>query len=480
MIKFVCVNKPRLKAVAFVLLTAILCSQCTKIDTTTIGSGLIPGVDNIHTFDTTLNIIAHNYDAINACDSLGPADLLASGIISNNPLFGTARGEMYFELKPQSYPVTLPAHDTLTMVVDSVVLVLKYNHSYGDTNVMQKVQVYQLSEKMKSDSAYQTCKRMDHDLDVLGEATFTPTSLRDSVHGFGEDDANQLRIHLPESFGTDFLNNVSKFKSDSAFKEYFKGFAVVPDDATGGQALNYFNLASASSRLSIYVTSRRDTTRDTTSINLRFTSLASQANYIEKDRDASEVTQHLGEIAEGDSLVFIQAMPGGTYAKLNIPSLTGFPNSVINRAELIVEQVYDPAAANFAAPRMLYLDIPDSSGKYIPIPCDFSTSQLQSGFTYLGGKAKKVTDNQGHQVARYTFNLSRYIQSIVTRKEENTVMRLRAPFYIENMTTYVDRCGQGIGLFSYPMNNPADGGVKLNGSNGDSTRIRLHVIYSKL
>jgi len=34
--------------------------SCKKIDTTDIGSDLIPVVDNVHTFDTTLEIITDN------------------------------------------------------------------------------------------------------------------------------------------------------------------------------------------------------------------------------------------------------------------------------------------------------------------------------------------------------------------------------------------------------------------------------------
>lgn len=473
-------NKARFKAVAYLLLSSLIFSQCTKIDTTKVGAGLIPGVDNIHTFDTTFHVIANNFDDITQCDSIGYNDLLASGIITNNPLFGSTKAEMYFQLKPSVIPVILPAHDTLSMVVDSVVLVLKYNHSYGDTNVMQKLKVYELGGDFKRDSVYKTCDKFIYFPDEIGEVSFTPTSLRDSIHAFREDDNNQLRIKLPNSYGENYINNAANLTSDSLFQQYFKGFAVVPDDATGGEAINYFDLTSSSSRLSIYVRSKRDTILDTASINLTYTSTSMQANYIENQRGTSQITQFTGNNPSGDSLLFVQTYPSGSYVKLSIPALSSFPNSVINRAELIVEQVYDPLAAQFNVPNLLYLDIPDSSGKYIPIPCDFSLTEAQSGFSSLGGKPKKITNQQSQQIARYTFNISRYVQSIVTRKDANATIRLRAPFYIENYSTYLDRCGQTIGLFSFMVNSASDGGVKLNGTNQNNSGIRLHVIYSKL
>lgn len=470
-----------------VLLIVFLFASCTKIDTTSVGSGLIPGVDNIHTFDTTLDVIATNYDAYTECDSVSFLDLHALGIIDNNPLFGKSLANIYLELKPAVFPFKLPAHDTLSMVVDSVVLVLKYDHSYGDTLTPQKVQVYEVSDKMKYDSAYKTCTLIFHEPDLLGEASYVPARLRDSIHGFKENDANQLRIRINNNWGTDFINNVSKFSSDSAFKEYFKGFALVADEATGGEALNYFSLRSSSTRLSIYVRSKKDTTKDTSMINLTFnhsdlSNISASANYIKRDRATSEITQHLSQPTEGDSLIFIQTAPG-SYALLKIPGLSSFPNSVIHRAALIAEQVYDPAVQQFQPPGMLFLQAedPDKPGKYTPMPCDFSLGQLQTNFSYLGGFPEKVENGNGNAVSRYTFNISRYMQSIVTRKLANSTLKLSAPFYIYNDTAYTDRCNQFITPFNpYRMNHIADGGVKLNGSVQGPTRIRLYIVYSKL
>ncbi len=473
--------KTHIRATTLVLLTAILFTACTKIDTTSVGSGLIPGVDNINTFDTTFNIIATNFDNVAECDSVGPGDLHAIGIINNNPLFGKALANTYLELKPSTYPVLLPAHDTLSMVVDSVVLVLKYDHSYGDTMTPQKVQVYEVSQKLRFDSAYKTCIQLAHEPDLLGSANYVPARLKDSIHAFKENDANQLRIKIDNSWGTDFINNVSKFTTDSAFKEYFKGFAIIADEGTGGQALNYFSLSSSATRLSIYMRSKKDTVLDTTMLNLTFNMNSGSGNYIKLDRNGSEIVQHLSQPAGGDSLLFINTTPG-SYALLNIQGLASFPNSVINRAELITEQVYDPLAASFQTPRMLYLQIedPDKAGKFINVPCDFSTSELNTGFANIGGTAKNASDGNGNIVSRYTFNISRYVQSIITRDMANLKLKLSAPYYILNDTVYVDRCNQAIGLFSYRMNQVADGGVKLNGSIKGSRRIRLHVVYSKL
>lgn len=463
------------------LLTVFFLSQCTKIDTTSVGSGLIPGVDNIHTFDTTFNVIGNNYDGISLCDSTTRNDILALGTIDNNPLFGSTSAEIYFNFTPSAYPVVLPQHDDNTMVVDSVVLVLKYVNSYGDTNLPQKVNVYDLASDLSPDSNYSTCiQRPYFTINQVGSATFIPARLKDSIHVLREDDNKQLRITLDKAYGERFIDNVSALTTDSAFKSLFHGLAVVPDAAQGGEAINYFYLGSASSRISIYTTSKQGDVTDTSIINLSFTSNSGQANYMTRQRGASEVTGHLTPNPNGDSLLFIQTYPMATYAKLTIPSLSGFPNSVINQAELIIEQAYDPAALPFQPPNLLYIDVPDTSGRYIPIPCDFSTSELQSAFATLGGAPKTILNHAGQQVVQYKFNISRYVQSIVTKKDANAELRLRAPFYILNATAYVDRCGQTVTAFSYPTNQALFGGVKISGTNSQASHIRLRVIYSKL
>jgi hypothetical protein len=470
-------------AVTGILILFFFGLGCTKIDTTSLGQDLIPAVDNIHTFDTSLNVIAKNFDDLSTCDSVQRSDLHALGIISNDAYFGKTNAAIYLELKPQAYPFTFPDHDADSLFVDSAILVLKYSHSFGDTNLAQKAQVYQLSQNLKADSLYSTCNVLGHENILLGEKLYVPSRLKDSIHAFKEDEANQLRIPINKSLIEGFINNPDMFLKDSSFKESFKGFAIVADESTGGQALNYFDLTSTNTRLSIYVRSSKANVKDTSVINFPMTIFSGEANSIVRIRGNSEITQYLTQPPAGDSVVYIQTSPG-SYAQLAIPGLSGLSNRVIHRAELIVEQLYSPNTLDnyFTAPRMLYLDAKDTSTNdtYIPVPCDFSVNELQTSFNYLGGASKQVSDGAGHTVNRYVFNISRYVQSIVTKGSNNDTFRLSAPYYIHNKTGYVDRCNQFISPFDFGMNVIADGRVKLNGTNNTSTRMRLHIVYSTL
>lgn len=456
---------------------------CTKIDTTSLGQSLIPVVDNINTFDTTFSVIANNFDDTE-CDTIHRDNLQTLGIISNDPLFGKTNAKIYVELKPQYFPYSFPTADANSFQVDSAVLILQYSHSFGDTNVLQKVNVYQLSDTFNVADNYTTCKILGYNNSILlGTKNYIPSNLKDSVHGYQEEAANQLRIPISKTLIESFIKDSAQiFRSDADFVNYFKGFAIVPDEATGGQALNYFNFST--SHLSLYLRSTNAGTADTSVVDFALSGLSGLSNSIIRERGTSEITNHLAHPATGDSILYIQTSPG-TYALLNIPGLNGLSNRVINRAELIVDQVYSNNSSNdiFDAPINLSIDVKDSSlvnGSYIQIPCDFSGTELQTGFAHLGGQLKTITDNAGQSIGEYRFNISRYLQSIVTKGKSNLTLRLSAPNYVTNTSTYNDWCGQVIGPFSTPKNNVGDGRVKLNGTNNSTTRIRLNVVYSVL
>ena len=195
---------------------------CTKIDTTSLGQNLIPAIDNIHTFDTTYQVIAVNYDSTE-CDTIHRSGLQALGIIANDPLFGSTEANIYFEFKPQTYPFNFPVADANSIQIDSVIMVLDYDHSYGDTNQVQKVNVYQLSDTFNITENYTTCRVLGFDNSVsLGEKSFAPWRLKDSVHAYNEEAANQLRIPLSLAFAQKFIDDSAQiFRNDTDFVKLF-------------------------------------------------------------------------------------------------------------------------------------------------------------------------------------------------------------------------------------------------------------------
>ena len=102
-------NKSQFVSLLGIILTAsiIIFTGCKKInEATDLGDGLIPPVDNVTTFDTTVSVEAYNdlFTALTDSVRYGREGVQWLGKISNDPLFGGTDARMFFELKPTFYP----------------------------------------------------------------------------------------------------------------------------------------------------------------------------------------------------------------------------------------------------------------------------------------------------------------------------------------------------------------------------------------
>jgi hypothetical protein len=466
------------------LLFSFLSWNCTKIDSTTLGGGLIPAVDNVNTFETILNVVANNIDSTvfpgKECAIIYPTDDHVLGYISNDPLFGTTRATLYTELKPAVFPFSFQG-ELGKRTLDSVVLVLSYKRTYGDTTADQRVEVHEITNDFNPDSS--TCRIYQYNIPVLGSKSFKPRELNDSVKlpaPSRDTTINQLRIRL--NYGQSLLA-LDTIKTDSAFKHHLKGFAIVPD--LMGNALNYFSIADTRTKLAVYYTYKRTGLSDTSVVtNFSLYNGDKSANHIVRTRGTSEISTVANTAnPNGDNFIYIQTTPG-SFAELKIPGLTGMSNRIIHRAELIMEQSFSAAALDniFTPPNFLFLNVKDSLNS--PIPCDFTVISNQPDIATFGGYNNPFTNAAGTSIARYTFNISRYVQKTITKQRPMATLKLSAPNYVRIIKNSLDECNISLpGGFLFPLNGVAEGRVKLVGGNINSTapnRIRLRIVYSNL
>ncbi|HVG40226.1 MAG TPA: DUF4270 family protein, partial [Chitinophagaceae bacterium] len=173
----------------------------------------------------------------------------------------------------------------------------------------------------------------------------------------------------------------------------------------------------------------------------------------------------------------------GSYATIKIPALKNISNRVVHRAELIMEQVYHPSAAVLLPPDLLYLDAFDSAkNRYRTIPFDVLVSpQTQQPYFQItnvapfGMVAKKNVNTTGNTISTWKFNITRYIQNVLTKSEPLQDLRVYSPYIIHN---YVDAFNTAGILFG--NNSYAIGQVRLGGGNNATQPMRLHIIYSRL
>jgi hypothetical protein len=462
----------------------LLFLSCNKInETTELGDELIPTVDNVNTFDTVLNVEAA-YFPFDDSSVHFIAENMALGKI-NDPAFGTTTADMYFNLSSQVYGASPFLHKDSVLKIDSVILSLSYRGAYGDTTAAGQISV-QVSE-ISDPNFYDTVLyRFDHpgftSGSSLGGRTFSTRQLKDSVRVGQKRDtvsvANVLRIPLNNSIGEklkDFGAAAGQpYYNDTLFRKAFRGLAVKTTNTTGSGTLAYFNTNDiTNTRLIVYYQYKNASGVKDTATAVYTHSVYSQANSIKRSASG----EYLANLSQSNSQkLYIQSSPTGSYIGMKIPGLDAFPNRVIHRAELIAYSVPSNNSSSdqvLTAPNRLFLDhkgtnnSKDSAYLFeVDIATGFDGSLDLSSF---GGTQRSDKS--------YRFNITRYVQGIVTRHERNDSLRLYAPL---RSIVFARNLNQSI---SIPVLDAiAKGRVVIANSNYFDTtkRLRLRIVYSNL
>lgn len=489
-----------------ILLILFVFLGCTKIDTTDLGGDLIPEVDNVNTFADTLDI--SSTQGLFSPDSVKVfrTDVHALGSITDDPLFGETKASIYLQLKPNFYPYFYgKAGDTINPALapgtgfDSVVLCLSYRGFWGDTTIPMNLQVVQVLPNNNAwDSVLQT-KSVNYAPQtgtVLGGKTVDLRRVRDVVKYANRRDSasGMVRIRLtglePSLFQCDTTTN-NYFRTDSLFKLFNNGLGIT---AQGGRGLMYISLTDTATKLEVHFRRKNKGGIDTSysSFKLELLGAIDTAGrlVVKPSSTANNIIRNRLPLSPGNSELMLQSQPG-TYAEMFIDSLNNYGNRIVHRAFIRAEQIpenvyYDSI---YSAPPLLYLDLRDTSvsEKYKPLYFDLNPNtrydpDFSSGlpffpnggvdFGYYGGFLRYTRDNSGRSVVYYEFNVTRYLQQLVTKGTPNYKMRVFAPFtlYYPQYSTTGYTYGNRIAL----------GRVKLGGGSHPEKPLKLVVIYSKL
>ena len=485
-----------------ILTAAFYFGSCKRIhESTDLGDGLIPAVDNVNTFDTTISVLSYNDSftignadkLLNDSTRVGKTALHYLGHIESDPLFGKSDAEIFMELKPPGFKYYFENFSNDSLFIDSVVLILDYKETFGDTNALQTVNVYELdntpSNLFKTDSSYLLRRNpFPNHSNFLGNKTFAPNILNDSIKAYQDTTKNQLRIKLDPNFGARLLlydsSATSAYAGDSAFRSMFKGFAVT---SSAGNALMGFSLTGANTKLALYYRYHKNspTKFDTTVRYFSFNTLTcGNANYIKRTYTGEIANALAGGTTTQDDLLYIQGTPG-TFARIKIPALSTVTNRVVHRAELIVEQIYHSTFTDplFYKPELLFLDVLDTALKnYRYMPYDFTIDGSGSpNLANFGAEGKATTDAGGNPIQVWKFNMTRYVQNVLAKRESVHELRLFAPYITGDI--YQPSSSLTGGVYFIGVNSSfARGRVRVAGGNySDPTRrLRLRIVYSKI
>lgn len=468
---------------AFVLLISflIVLFSCKKInEATTLGGDLIPPVDNVNTFEVALDAVTKNSLTTDSTQVLY-SDQVALGDI-NDPEFGHVHANFDFNVSAPAYGAYpfLPRHDSLP-AIDSVVLSLSYKGAYGDTisNGVQTLSVYEIPYSgpgtgLRTDTIYRyNDPASDFSGSLLGSATYTINRLGiDSITianpGVTYKTLNTVRIQLNTSLGNKLIqmDTTGGYKSDSVFHTLFNGLAIKSSNA--GNALSYFSLSDTATKLVVYYKYKHNG-NDTTAIVEYHHSGNGQSNYVNVSPGGNWANSLTNA---NDDKVYIQSSPSGSYAGLKIPGLDTLSNKVIHRAEIIATQIPSTLSDPFAPPARLILDRihHNTTDTAFVLQNDLTIgSDLSVDWTTFGGN---------YSYGQYRFNITRYVQGIVTRHESNDSLRIYAP-----LRTYLFDPTLGLKVPIQVVSRIADGRVVLAGGNyptNPAIRLRLRIVYSNL
>nr|WP_294905512.1 DUF4270 family protein [uncultured Lacibacter sp.] len=478
------------------IVIVLLISSCTKIERTTLGGDLLPGSDRLITDTMILPVETTTFlEQDSSVADKGYQHIL--GYI-NDPMFGTTTGAIYLQLLPTLYPISFAvAKDSLFL--DSCVLSLSYNGSYGDTNAVSKVNVYKISDPtFKASTLYRLNQSPSFSTgDFLGTTSVTARDIKRPYRAAYKDDSvvNQLRVRLSDAFGRLLLdqdNITGALRNDTAFKNFLNGFAIVPDSTTSGNVINYFQLNTENTRLNLYYRQRNREGKDDTTV-MRFTFVSdtvrsANANKVHRNYAGSTVEPYLSS-ASPTSLVYLQSAPGPA-VRVKVPGFDTLANRpyIIHRAELVAQQVYQGplAVENLFVPPFTHLFSYSSTNQVETIPYD--NSYYYSLFTtglnpnlrgdtlfnidlgYTGGENNFIRDASNNLITEYRLNMTSYVQNIVIGKTIRRDFKLSAPYYAEysvkkSSSTYI--------------NPVAFGRVQLGGGSHPTQKMYVRIYYSK-
>ena len=471
-------------SVAVLLSAILLYSSCTKIDTTDLGNELIPGSDNVETLDTILDVITDNLLPVNDTTKMLYTELHTVGIIENDAEFGRTEAHMYNSFVPStshSYPFINPD----TVKIDSVVLSLSYSRLYGDSNSVQQFEVREINPIFNfKDTGYLiTGPDIPVRPEILGSRAALFYTLNDSVrYRNGKDTVrsqSELRIKLDTAWARRFVDYDTTagggYNNDSIFMTKFRGLEVRATDASPvKRALAYFNINdNTKTRITFYCRIQNNGKTDTIAPYFFYSARSPQANIV-RSNPAHGYLANVTNGIENDDKLYIQTTPG-SFVKVSIPGLSTLDNRVIHRAELIFEKIPTIEQNYYPPPPNLFIEAFSTTGDSIfTIRNDFIPSNTNPGYdvSTLGG----IIRND-----KYVFTLTRYVQSIVTKKETSYTLRISYPFTAQPY--YLNSEDRIIGRIPIVINPTLAGGrVVLYGGNNPDTakRVRLRITYSKI
>jgi len=432
---------------ALMIGTLLLAFAACKKSPETIGNNLISDSNYIIPFHTdTTEIVCYSYiDSVNTKNT--SASLLGS---MKDPVFGNSEAGFFTQfrlsLAGQSFGES--------PMFDSLVLQLSVANYYGDTNVLQTVHVYELTDTLSASSSYYNHSIVDYNpVDLANGYQFRPRP-KTTMNVVGTDTLSHaiIRIPLSATLGEYLMNlDTTAYSQPDYFKEKFKGLFVICDPVSQPGAITSITLTDNTYSLLQLYYHNADNPDKTMRYDFYVTTSDTYFNHIDHDytQGSTEFVDQMlnGNVEAGQQTVYLQCM-GGVRTRIYMPNLVHWADSlegshlVINEAKLVLPAAPLPDSLFRLPSNFILLGFNADSTTYL-LP------DYYEGTNYFGGSY-----NSNEQAV--IFRISEYMQSIISGKKENHGLS----FGIN---------GAGYNAFRMILNGP---------ESNEEKKMRLEVTYS--
>lgn len=349
-----------------------------------------------------------------------------------DPRTGVTRSSFYTQLLLPATNIDLG--DPADLVLDSIVLSLRYEGYYGETSTSQKFQAYQVLESMDGiDPDHRDS--LEHSLTPIGSDQFAPMVNQN----------DQLRIPLKDGFGEKILDRSgsSDLSNDDAFTDFINGIMVTsrtPSQKDGEGSILFANIPNEQSRVRIYY--RNTAQNDTSSLDLDVD--GTHYNRIHHKPTGSNLESKLDEgFSKKVDRCYVLG-PGEVGTELRFPNITSFGKDQgvsVNRAILKLPVDPVPNVIPFSPSTVLKVLYRDSSDNL-----QLTKDRIQEGPQFIGGSYDGKAQN-------YEMTITRHVQAMVDGDVPNKLfISTSIPFREEAAANTASRTVlKGPGALEHPV-----------------------------
>ena len=334
-----------------------------------------------------------------------------------DPIFGKTQASIYTQIRlAQAYDFRPENNGSLdSLVIDSIVLYLALDGSYGELNT-QVFEVYQLDSAIVKDSSYFSNSHISDLGTDLSNALSLETNplVPGSFAGQLVDEAI-LRIPLNvTNFGLPVINESGNTSLDgndeeNQFLDWFKGLKITTSANENG-GIYYVDLMSNYTKVCMYY---RDTSgsladHDTIRFDFNINSNCGYFHQVVHDFSGTEIENNISNNL-GQDAFYIQCL-GGLNGALNIPSIETLidSNMIVNKAEIVLPYQYYNYDVH-TPPSNLFLTRKNEEGSAQFLPDFFESNS--------GGIADDLTKE-------YRFNVTRHFNEVLAGKVNNDTLKV--------------------------------------------------------